>query len=137
MMWLAENTTIPMPDVIAYDASEKNAIEHEYTLLSRVPGIPLSDIYGSLGAETMVQILDQLIDFLLQLHAHVWDGIGGLVLASKGGVILGPVVDETFWQVPDIKKFWPDSETVASLNIEGPYPPTSTLSRPRYGRTYT
>jgi hypothetical protein len=35
--------------------------------------------------------------------------------------VLARVLDETFWQVPDIKSFWPQGETVASLNIQGPY----------------
>lgn len=26
----------------------------------------------------------------------------------------------TFWQVPDIEKLWPKSETVTTLNIRGP-----------------
>ena len=30
-------------------------------------------------------------------------------------------MEETFWQVPDIEKLWPEGETVATLNIGGPY----------------
>ncbi|RKK80211.1 hypothetical protein BFJ69_g4401 [Fusarium oxysporum] len=53
--------------------------------------------------------------------AHPWGGIGGLTLDDRGEVQLGTVVDETFWQVPDIKALWPEGETVASLNIGGSY----------------
>ncbi|KAG5809113.1 hypothetical protein H9Q74_000198 [Fusarium xylarioides] len=121
MTWLSKNTTIPLPEVIAYDASNKNPIAHEYTLLSRVQGVTLSDIYDSLSDKQMDQIFDQLIDFLTQLQAHPWDGIGGLTVDGQGEVQLGQVVDETFWQVPDIKALWPEGETVATLNIGGPY----------------
>ncbi|KAF5606678.1 uncharacterized protein FSUBG_5864 [Fusarium subglutinans] len=121
MTWLSGNTTIPLPEVIAYDASNKNPIAHEYTLLSRVQGVTLSDIYDNLSDEQMNQIFDQLIDVLTQLQSHPWDGIGGLKLDDRGQVQLGPVVDETFWQVPDIEGFWPEGETVATLNIGGPY----------------
>ncbi|KAF5563463.1 hypothetical protein FNAPI_2672 [Fusarium napiforme] len=121
MAWLSKNTTIPLPEVIAYDATNSNPIHHEYTLLSRIPGVTLSDIYGSLSDKQQNDILDQLIDFLTQLQAHPWDGIGGLTFDRRGDVQLGPVVDETFWQVPDIEALWPEGETVATLNIGGPY----------------
>ncbi len=121
MTWLSKNTTIPIPDVIAYDASEENPIAHEYTLLSRARGVTLSDVYESLDDGQITQILDQLIDFLSQLHAHPWEGIGGLTLSDEGEPVLAQVVDETFWQVPDVEQFWPQGETVASLNIRGPY----------------
>ncbi|KAG4273123.1 hypothetical protein FPRO04_09960 [Fusarium proliferatum] len=121
MTWLSKNTTIPLPEVIAHDASNKNPIAHEYSLLSRVQGATLSDIYDSLSDKQMNQIFDQLIDFLTQLQAHPWQGIGGLILDDQGQVQLGPVVDETFWQIPDIEALWPEGETVATMNIGGPY----------------
>jgi hypothetical protein len=67
------------------------------------------------------QILDQLIDFLAQLHMHEWSAIGGLNVKDDGDIVVGQVMDETFWQVPDIEKLWLEGEIVATLNIEGPY----------------
>ncbi|KAH7214436.1 hypothetical protein DER44DRAFT_805686 [Fusarium oxysporum] len=110
MTWLSKNTTIPLPDVIAYDSFTNIPVGHEYTLLSHIQGVTLSDVYDRLSDEQMNQILDQLIDLLTQLQAHPWDCIGGLTLDDQGEVQLGPVVDETFWQEP-----------VATLNIGGPY----------------
>ncbi|KLP17880.1 uncharacterized protein LW94_10746 [Fusarium fujikuroi] len=121
MTWLSKNTTIPLPEVIAHDAYNKNPIAHEYSLLSRVQGATLSDFYDSLSDKQMNQIFDQLIDFLTQLQAHPWQGIGRLILDDQGQVQLGPVVDETFWQIPDIEALWPEGETVATMNIGGPY----------------
>ncbi|KAK7398064.1 hypothetical protein QQX98_012572 [Neonectria punicea] len=117
MTWLSKNTTIPLPEVIAYDASVDNPIGYEYTLLSRVQGVTLSDIYDSLSDGQIAQILDQLIDILCQLQAH-----SGLVLNDQGEAKLGPVLDETFWQVLDVEALWPEGETLATLNIGGPYP---------------
>ena len=122
MSWVAKNTTIPVPDVVAYDYSANNPISHEFTLLARIGGVTLSDIYGTLDDQKLARILDQLIDILVQLHAHEWDQIGGLVINENGEIVVGQVLDETFWQVTDIEKLWPENETVASLNIEGPYP---------------
>lgn len=69
MTWLSKNTTIPLPEVISYDASTDNPIGHEYTLLSHIQGVTLSDVCDRLSDEQMNQILGQLIDFLTQLHA--------------------------------------------------------------------
>ena len=122
MSWIAKNTTIPIPDVLAYDCSVDNPIAHEYTLLSRVEGATLSDIYQMLDDQQTSQVLDQLIDFLLQLQAHEWDAIGGLNVNKNGDITIGQVLDETFWQVPDIEQLWPKGETVATINIGGPFP---------------
>ncbi|KAJ4116007.1 hypothetical protein NW760_009077 [Fusarium oxysporum] len=103
MTWLSKNTTIPLPDVITYDGFTDIPVGHEYTLLSHIQGVTLSDVYDRLSDEQMNQILDQLIDLLTQLQAHPWDGIGGLTLDDHGEVQLDPMVDQTFCQVPDIK----------------------------------
>ena len=71
--------------------------------------------------QQLSQIIDQPIDFLSQLNSHEWDSIGGLNINDKGKIVLGPVLEETFWQVPDMEKLWPQGETVATLNIGGPY----------------
>ncbi|KAH7019833.1 hypothetical protein EDB80DRAFT_701637 [Ilyonectria destructans] len=58
--WLSKNTAIPLPEVIAYDASVDNPIGHEYTLLSRVQGVTLGDIYDSLSDWTYTSNVDVL-----------------------------------------------------------------------------
>lgn len=120
MSWISKNTTIPIPKLFAHDNSIDNPIAHEYTLLSRSEGETLSDIYTTLNEAEISDIIDQIIDILGQLHDHEWDAIGGLILNGHGEIELGPIVDETFWQSSDLE-LWPDSETVTSLNIAGPY----------------
>ncbi|KAK4448861.1 kinase-like domain-containing protein [Podospora aff. communis PSN243] len=120
MSWLAKNTTIPIPDVIANDDSEDNPINHEYTLLSKAKGVTLSSIFDDIDDDQAIIILDQLIDILNQLHSHPWPGIGGITLNSSGDPVLSQVLDENFWQLPDIAKFWP-GHTITELNIQGPY----------------
>jgi len=121
MSWILQNTSIPIPDLIAFDATTANPLGHEYTLLSHSQGDTLSEIYSSLGEQQIEQILDQLIDILSQLHEHEWEEIGGLRRTDQGDIVVAQVLDETFWQTPDVEKFWPPSETVTSLNIQGPY----------------
>ncbi|KAI0149738.1 phosphotransferase enzyme family-domain-containing protein [Hypoxylon sp. NC0597] len=120
MAWILKNTTIPIADLVAYDDSSNNPIGYEYTLLARVHGETLSDIYSTLGEEHTSKILDRLADILVQLHDHEWHEIGGLNIDAQGNVSPAQIVDETFWMVTELK-LWPPGETIASLNIAGPY----------------
>jgi hypothetical protein len=122
MTWIKQNTTIPVPDVVSYSSSVADAIGHEYTLLSLVKGTTLSDEYQSLTEVQLHLILDQLADYISQLHAHPWNAIGGLRINNAGTVVVDRVVDETFWQAPEVEKLWPEGETIDSVNIGGPYP---------------
>ncbi|RFU82114.1 aminoglycoside phosphotransferase [Trichoderma arundinaceum] len=47
--------------------------------------------------------------------------VSGLQFDRNGDVIPGPVIEETFWHGPDVSKYWPNSESVQTLNISGPY----------------
>ncbi|RYP09304.1 hypothetical protein DL764_001351 [Monosporascus ibericus] len=102
MSWFSKNTPIPIPDLVAYDASANNPIAHEYALLSRVDVVTASDLYTTLDDQQIGQVLDQLVNFLSQLHAHRWNAIGGLTLNDRGEAVVGRVVDETFWQTADV-----------------------------------
>jgi len=124
LSWVNRNTKIPVPEVFAYSSSADNALGQEYVLLSKEEGETLSDIYTELDEQEKVGVVDQLIDFLLELHSFEWNSIGGLVFKEVGEereIIPGPVLEETFWQVPDIEKFWPLQENLETLNIKGPY----------------
>lgn len=70
LSWIAQNTTIPVPELVSHDSTANNRIGHEYTLLTHVPGVILSDVWQSLDEGEICSIIDQLIDILVQLHAH-------------------------------------------------------------------
>lgn len=120
MAWVARNTTIPMPLVVHADHTVSNPLEAEYTILTRVPGQSLSDVWLTLPAEEQKAVLDGLADYLLQLHAVPWAHIGGLVLNADRKPQPGPAVDEFFWQTQDLG-LWPAGENVVSLNTLGPF----------------
>ncbi|THY12194.1 hypothetical protein D6D01_08668 [Aureobasidium pullulans] len=121
LLWLRDNTNIPVPRVVAHDSSTNNSLGQEYILMTREPGESLSDVYGALSSAQMDSVLDQLIDINAGLHKHTWSHIGGFSLDESGAVIPGPVLEETFWFEPDIAALWPASETYSSLNILGPF----------------
>ncbi|KAL7912443.1 kinase-like domain-containing protein [Trichoderma velutinum] len=121
MTWVQQNTRLPVAKVICYDASTNNPLGHEFTLLQRLPGVPVSEIYDRLPPQLLNSLINQMVDIVQQMHAISWDGVSGLQFDHDGNVVPGPIVEETFWQQPDVVKYWPESESVQSLNISGPY----------------
>ncbi|KAF2811923.1 uncharacterized protein BDZ99DRAFT_461875 [Mytilinidion resinicola] len=119
MLWVASNTKIPIPQVVRYDSSTNNPIRHEYTILTRAVGNTLDAEWPHLEEKQRMTVLDTFADYLAELHAVEWHHIGGLRIVD-GKIVPGPVLEDSFWQVPDIARIWP-RESVESLNIQGPF----------------
>ncbi|KAJ5778881.1 hypothetical protein N7457_006601 [Penicillium paradoxum] len=121
MTWIRQNTTIPIPAIVRYDSNDQNVIGHEFTLLEKAPGKSIDQIYDTLSMEARTELVHQLADYLVELHAHPWkEGyVGGLTL-TDGEITQGPPIDEDFWKLPDLEKYWAGSESLELLN---PIPP--------------
>ncbi|KAK8136688.1 hypothetical protein PG984_004628 [Apiospora sp. TS-2023a] len=121
MTWVRQNTTIPVPSIVRFSASTDNPIGYEFTLLERAPGASIDAIYHTLSDDDKKNVVEQLMGFLVQLHSKPWQGlVGGLVLEENGAVSPGAPLEETFWQVPDIEKYWSgEEENPESLNPLG------------------
>lgn len=119
MAWVSQNTTIPVPSVLHFSEKDDNCVGHEFTLLEKAVGTSVDKIYDTLSEENKRKILEQLADFLVELHSKRWSpgGVKGLVL-QNGTISPGPALEETFWQLPDIEKYW-SGETIESLNPLG------------------
>jgi aminoglycoside phosphotransferase (APT) family kinase protein len=116
MRWVRQNTNIPVPKVLKFSAEANNPIGHEFTLLERVPGTSLDNIYEGLNEEDKKNIVHQLVNILVELHSKPWlPGFVGGLIWENGAVVRGPPLEETFWQVPDIEIYWP-GESLESLN---------------------
>ncbi|KAJ5754132.1 uncharacterized protein N7511_008285 [Penicillium nucicola] len=127
MTWIHKHTSIPVPAIIRYDATENNVIRHEFTLLEKASGISVDQIYATLSDEIKTQMVHQSTDYLIELHTprQPWrDGyVGGLTLKPTGEITLGPPIEENLWQTSDLDKFWSTSagvkstQTLESLNV--------------------
>ncbi|KAJ5807661.1 hypothetical protein N7447_011117 [Penicillium robsamsonii] len=116
MTWVRQNTTIPIPAIIRYDSTDNNIIRHEFTLLEKAPGKSIDQIYDTLSIEVRNKMVHQLTDYLIELHAHPWESyVGGLTL-TNGEITHGPPIDENFWELPDLEKYWAGSESLELLN---------------------
>jgi hypothetical protein len=83
-----------VPDVINYDATSLNPLRREYMLLSRSPGVPVSDIYDTLSQVQLESLISQLIVIQEELHTHEFDVIGGMMHSPEdpNTIISGPIV---------------------------------------------
>jgi len=120
LTWLNKNTTIPVPDLVAFDSTSNNELNREYLIMSRCPGVPLSDVYNSLDAIQLDGVLLQLMDMLAELHRHPFSHIGGFSLSAERDVVPAPMLDENFWFTADIAKYF-ESESFDTLNYHGPF----------------
>ncbi|KAE8406194.1 hypothetical protein BDV37DRAFT_270103 [Aspergillus pseudonomiae] len=118
MTWVRQHTSIPIPEIIRFDATTKNSLGYEFTLLTRSPSIGLHEVYDQLSVEQLTVIVDQILDIVLQMHQKSWSGVSGQVLSpstaetgASAQVISRLILDETFWQAPDIVTYFPASYT--------------------------
>lgn len=135
--YVGKHTSIPVPKVLWFDATENNVLEREYLLMTLVGGVSVARIYDQVVAnkDGMDSVLDQLTGILLELWRIPWAHVGGLLTSSsKSGEAPapagapaaaasfepGPVVEETFWHVPDVAQYWPATESSDTLNPSSP-----------------
>ncbi|KAF7518979.1 hypothetical protein G7054_g13254 [Neopestalotiopsis clavispora] len=121
MTWVRNNCKIPIPAVVRFDASDRNAISHEFTLLERVRGVSVDTIYDQLDDGKIARLVSQLTDYLVELHRHEWTHAGGLSIDESKNIVPGRILAENFWQGPEIAQFWGDDATIDSLNVHGPF----------------
>lgn len=126
MKWVRDNTSIRTPAIVRYDTSEANPIGHEFTLLEKIPGVSADKVYAAVSEDVKHAWVRTLTDYLEELHAQPWSQISGLSVAADGETVVpGRVLEETFWQAPDVEKYWSGvgdrTETIDTLNIHGPY----------------
>lgn len=120
MTWIRQHTTIPVPSILHFSASDENPIGHEFTLMERARGTSIDTIYDSLSEDNKEKIVEQLANFVIELHSKPFPPrVGGLVLEG-GSINPGPALEETFWQAPDIETYCP-GETIESLNPLGSF----------------
>lgn len=68
LAFVQDNTTIPVPAVIAFDLTRENPIEHSYNIQSRISGVRLDEIYNTLSQTERLSITRQLAGILCGMH---------------------------------------------------------------------
>lgn len=84
---------IPAPDVHTVDLTRR-VVPFAYSLADRIAGEPYSDVVASLDETENARLCRVLGEYLGRMHTTTFDRFGD-VLASDGGLTVGPVHDPT------------------------------------------
>lgn len=75
---LKSRKLVPVPRIIASDASADNVLKFEWTLMERVAGVPLEEMWSSLGWDAKVTLVKDIASILAQLFELRYNCIGNL-----------------------------------------------------------
>ncbi|KAJ7152675.1 hypothetical protein C8R43DRAFT_1087855 [Mycena crocata] len=78
LRYLREKTRVPVPEVHTYDSNPYNRLGGEYIIMSKAPGVPLSQVYHSLSYAQLVRLLENLARLVISLFGHRFPQIGSL-----------------------------------------------------------
>lgn len=109
--FIQQNTDVPVPTVIAFDASNDNALCFEWMLLEHMPGKPLKQHWKSLPLEKKRALVKRIALYVVQLFRARIQGIGNLYHSATSR---DDAVDQTNFRVGRIVShefFWDDRTT--------------------------
>ncbi|KAK1767543.1 phosphotransferase enzyme family-domain-containing protein [Phialemonium atrogriseum] len=95
---MRHNTNVPVPRVLAYEASRANPVGFEWILMAKLPGKPLADAWKSLSYPAKEGLAKRFAAYSSSLFKNQLSGIGNIYTASP------PKVD---WIV-SMHFFWGD-----------------------------
>ncbi|TDL19884.1 kinase-like protein [Rickenella mellea] len=79
LKWLKKNTSIPVPQVFAFDANPENDVGGAYMIQERIMGRPLTEVWSKSCLVSRMEIIKQLAHFQAQLFNTSFSQIGSLL----------------------------------------------------------
>ncbi|KAF9555649.1 hypothetical protein CPC08DRAFT_711882 [Agrocybe pediades] len=76
--YIRNKTNIPVSEIYHYDSNPYNRLGGEFILMSKAPGIPLSQVYHGLPYNELVKLLKNVAVLIIPLFAHRFNAIGSL-----------------------------------------------------------
>ncbi|KAK7419781.1 hypothetical protein QQX98_003153 [Neonectria punicea] len=80
------NTSLPVPEIPAYDATRSKLIEFEWIAMTRIPGNPLADVWRDIDFAHKEQLVRQLARFSSDTFCNQLHGIGSIFLVHEAVV---------------------------------------------------
>ncbi|KAK1965744.1 hypothetical protein LY78DRAFT_703473 [Colletotrichum sublineola] len=78
MQWVRQNTGLPVPEVLGFNADRGNPIGFEWIIMSKVPGRPWADAWREIPFSAKEELVRQIASFCSETFAHRFYGIGNL-----------------------------------------------------------
>jgi hypothetical protein len=108
IQFVRENTTIPVPNVYAFDSSADNELGYEWILMEKLPGVPYREVEDQLSIEAKLDIARTIAEWVDQLSQHRFDTIGSFYYNHKTGK---PRIDDLVKQTADPHPGHPSTPT--------------------------
>ncbi|KAF8901024.1 phosphotransferase enzyme family-domain-containing protein [Gymnopilus junonius] len=83
LKFLAQYTSIPVPRVIAYNASSQNDLQFEWILMTRLPGVPLRNLWPSMSWNQKIDVVKKLSEYINELQRPHFSRAGNLYLVDQ------------------------------------------------------
>ena len=83
LSYLKENTSIPVPRVIAWESSVAKDLGFEWILLEKIEGVALDRLWRGMPWDSKVRLVTALAPLLGQLRDHKFDEIGSLYFGGR------------------------------------------------------
>ncbi|RHZ55342.1 hypothetical protein CDV55_101784 [Aspergillus turcosus] len=84
------NTRVPVPRVIAWDSSPKNALGYEWCLADKSYGVPLTPLWKEMAWRSKLDVVEQLAMHCQDLWSQHFDKIGSIYYKSRLAGLPGP-----------------------------------------------
>lgn len=84
LQFLRRETTVPVPEVVAFDDSAENEIGFEWILMECMPGDSAYKRWRTLAMSQKIALVQQVADFQAQIFQHEFSEIGTLVADESG-----------------------------------------------------
>ncbi|KAK2046310.1 hypothetical protein LZ31DRAFT_448358, partial [Colletotrichum somersetense] len=79
MQWVRQNTSLPVPEILGFDAGRGNPVGFEWIIMSKVPGKPWVDVWKEISFQAKEQPVQQIASFCSDTFAHRFYGIGNIL----------------------------------------------------------
>ncbi|KAF8189412.1 hypothetical protein BJ912DRAFT_966855 [Pholiota molesta] len=81
--YLRNKTNVPVSKIYHYDSNPYNRLGGEFILMSKAPGIPLSQVYHGLPYSDLVKLLKNVAAIIIPLFSHRFKAIGSLYFGPE------------------------------------------------------
>ena len=90
--FLRANTSIPVPNIIAWQSNLEGDLGYEWMLMEKLDGVALYDVWRKVPWDRKLALVDNIAELITELQSHVFDKIGALYFKSNSsGIASNPV----------------------------------------------
>ncbi|KIM48606.1 hypothetical protein M413DRAFT_60457 [Hebeloma cylindrosporum] len=126
LQYIADNTSVPVPKVLAWSTEPFNNAGTEYMILEKIPGASAYDVWGTFKQEAKERLVQDVAVHLISLFGLRFS-LAGSLFPEQGTVLIGPLVTTPFFDALDGEVRFPQSARLDLQGFRGPFTRTTDL----------